>query len=91
MILDAFKKNNGALTPSDIMRLGIAQYNARIFGLRRKGYRIDNEFLGVFNGVKHTRFSLRGFEATNLKTSKTLTETVKEYEQSKNPQNSLDF
>lgn len=57
-ILNAFKENGGILTPSQILRLGIAQYNARIKELRDKGYVIENEYLGTVNGQKHTQFTL---------------------------------
>ena len=57
-ILEAFTINHGILTPGDIMRLGIAQYNARIKELRESGYNIEREYLGTFDGVKHTRFIL---------------------------------
>lgn len=68
-IISAFREHGGILTPSDIMRLGIAQYNTRIFELKRgvpneKGetvsYNIKNEYLGTFDGIKHTRFVLVG-------------------------------
>lgn len=59
LILKAFKESGNKLTPSDILRLGIAQYNARIKELRDKGYRIESEYLGTFNGVKHTQFTLK--------------------------------
>ncbi len=58
-ILEAFLENNNKLTPGDIMRLGISQYNARIKELREK-YEIENQYLGTFNGVKHTQFFLKG-------------------------------
>ena len=58
-ILRAFKESNNTLTPLDMIRLGIAQYNARVKELRESGYQIDNEYLGTVNGVKHTQFILR--------------------------------
>jgi hypothetical protein len=91
LILDAFRRNFGILTPSDIMKLGIAQYNARIFGLRKKGHQIDNEFLGIFNGVKHTQFVFHERLQANLLPKKTLSDTVKEYAESKDLQHSLAF
>lgn len=57
-ILEAFAVHNGVLSPGDIMRLGIAQYNARIKELREKGYNIKNEYLGTTDGVKRTHFIL---------------------------------
>lgn len=59
-LLDAFSANGNILTPSDILRLGIAQYNARIKELREQGYLIRNEYLGTTDGVKHTRFVFEG-------------------------------
>ena len=58
-ILAAFKMNGNILTPSDIMRMGIAQYNARIFELKEKGYVIKNEPIGTSpSGERLTRFVL---------------------------------
>lgn len=59
-ILKAFKENENELTPSDILRLGIAQYNARIFELKRAGHVIENIDLGTHNGVRHTKFIYQG-------------------------------
>jgi len=58
-IIRAFKENNNTLTPLDILKLGIAQYNARIKELRETGYQIKSEYLGTINGSKHTQFILR--------------------------------
>lgn len=41
----------------EILALGIAQYNARIFELRRLGFRIKNRTKEI-NGVKHSWFRL---------------------------------
>jgi hypothetical protein len=71
MILDAFRANGGILTPSDIMKLGIAQYNARIYELKHKGYRITSEYLGTVGGVKRTVFRLELDDVlTSFKTEK---------------------
>lgn len=70
-ILQAFAENNNVLTPGDIMRLGIAQYNARIFELKEQGHIIENEDLGYVEGVHLTQFVYRGmfsrhaFQATS--------------------------
>jgi hypothetical protein len=42
-----------------ILHLGIAQYNARLFELRRKGYVIENRTETV-DGVKHSWYRLVG-------------------------------
>lgn len=39
----------------DILRLGIAQYNARVHELRRAGYHIENK-VEVVGGRKHSWF-----------------------------------
>lgn len=39
----------------EILRLGIAQYNARILELRRAGMRIENETEEA-NGVRYSRY-----------------------------------
>jgi hypothetical protein len=41
----------------EILALGIVQYNARIFELRRLGFRIKNRTQEI-NGVKHSWFRL---------------------------------
>jgi hypothetical protein len=41
----------------EILAFGIAQYNARIFELRRLGFRIKNRTKEI-NGVKHSWFRL---------------------------------
>ena len=83
-ILNAFKSNGNILTPSDMLRLGIAQYNARIKELREKGYEIENQYLGSVNGIKHTRFILKG-KATIEKPKM----TVHEFARANNPTPSL--
>ncbi len=46
----------------DILALGIAQYSARVFELRRLGFRIENRRERV-DGVLHTYFRLNGGSA----------------------------
>uniref|UniRef100_A0A6H2A0L4 Putative DNA binding, helix-turn-helix domain containing protein n=1 Tax=viral metagenome TaxID=1070528 RepID=A0A6H2A0L4_9ZZZZ len=83
-ILNAFRSNNNVLTPSDMLRLGIAQYNARVKELREKGYEIENQYLGSVNGIKHTRFILKG-KAVIAKPKM----TIHEYASANNPTPSL--
>lgn len=59
-IIHAFLENNNELTPSQIMRLGIAQYNTRIFELKKDGHIIENIKLGTHDGVLRTKFVYRG-------------------------------
>ena len=42
-----------------ILRLGVAQYNARILELRREGYKIENQTEWV-QGVRTSRFRYLG-------------------------------
>ncbi len=48
-----------------IMALGIAQYNARIYELRKLGKRILNKTKEI-NGIKHSWFCLSGPEGPGL-------------------------
>ena len=53
---DLFEYNRGRWIPlPQILAMGIAQYNARIFELRREGMQIENTSKTV-DGAKHTWF-----------------------------------
>ena len=41
----------------EIMRLGLAQYNARILELRHSGYKIENKIQDI-EGIRHSWFKL---------------------------------
>lgn len=45
----------------EILRLGIAQYNARIHELRHEGMKIENKWK-IVDGVKHSWFMFTPFE-----------------------------
>lgn len=51
-------KINNWVPLTDILKLWIAQYNARIWGLRKKGYTIENKIEIQKNKQKHTFFKL---------------------------------
>ncbi len=54
LLIDA----HGSWVPlPEILKLGIAQYNARILELRRLGFTIENKTQGV-NGARHSWFRL---------------------------------
>jgi len=42
----------------EILSLGVAQYNARIYDLRRMGYLIENKLIETIHGQRHTAFRL---------------------------------
>jgi len=57
-MLDLLKTQKGGWVGlPEILNLGIAQYNARIFDLRRRGHIILNKTEEI-NGVKHSWFKL---------------------------------
>jgi hypothetical protein len=57
-ILAVLRSANGAWVPlPEILALGVAQYNARIFELRRHGLTIENRTETV-DGVRHSWFRL---------------------------------
>ena len=65
-LLAVLEANKGAWVPlPSIMALGIAQYNARIYELRRLGYDIKNKTKEI-NGVKHSWFCLPGPEGPSM-------------------------
>ena len=76
-ILKAFSEMGNVLTPHDLLMLGIAQYNARIKELRDVGYNIENVNLGMVNGVKHTRFILKG-KTVAKKSNRTIYEIARD-------------
>lgn len=51
-------KINNWVPLTDILKLWIAQYNARIWGLRKKGYIIENKVKIQKNKKRHTFFKL---------------------------------
>ena len=51
-------KINNWIPLTDILKLWIAQYNARIWGLRKKGYIIENKVKIQKNKKRHTFFKL---------------------------------
>ncbi|ATU04883.1 hypothetical protein BKN14_00295 [Candidatus Gracilibacteria bacterium HOT-871] len=51
-------KINNWVPLTDILKLGVAQYNARIWGLRKKGYTIENKIEIQKNKKRHTFFKL---------------------------------
>jgi len=56
-LMALFEKKPSQWIPlPEILQLGIAQYNARIYDLRREGYKIDNMLIRVANGERHTAF-----------------------------------
>lgn len=58
-ILNLLQANLNEWVPlPEILRLGIAQYNARILELRREGHIIENKLKGE-NGTRHSWFRLR--------------------------------
>jgi hypothetical protein len=60
-VLDLLKSKKGEwVALPEILALGIAQYNARIFDLRRRGHIILNKTEPDINGVKHSWFKLVG-------------------------------
>lgn len=59
-IRELFEGRPGEWIPlPTILRLGVAQYNARILELRREGYRIENETQWI-EGVRTSRFRFMG-------------------------------
>lgn len=60
-ILRAFKENNNVLSLKQILDMNISQYGTRINELKKK-YKIENQYLGTFNGVRHTQFILKGLK-----------------------------
>jgi helix-turn-helix protein len=58
-LLELLRKFNGnwCALPA-ILDLGIAQYNARIFELRREGYVIENKVERATDGVRHSWYRL---------------------------------
>lgn len=57
-ILALLRSARGAWVPlPEILALGIAQYNARIFELRKRGLNIENRTQTV-DGVRHSWFRL---------------------------------
>jgi len=59
-VLNLLAKANGAWVPlPEILALGVAQYNARVFELRRLGFAIENR-IGVDSetGARHSWFRL---------------------------------
>lgn len=52
------KKANNWVALTEILKLWIAQYNARIWGLRKKGYIIENKVKIQKNKKRHTFFKL---------------------------------
>ena len=53
------KVSGRALELPDILRAGIAQFNARICELRRRGLVIENELERAGDGQVHSRYYLR--------------------------------
>jgi hypothetical protein len=63
-LLALFEANFGKPVPlPEILALGIAQYNARIFELRREGFDVRSETVDVVGGQKHTVFVYHGRKA----------------------------
>jgi len=56
-IIALLKANKGWVSLPQILSLGVAQYNARIYELRQEGYDIQNKVQTV-DGVKHSWFKL---------------------------------
>jgi hypothetical protein len=57
-ILRLLVEARGAWVPlPEILALGIAQYNSRIFELRRRGFKIENR-IEVVNEVRHSWFRI---------------------------------
>src|SRR5690349_8354193 len=57
-ILEVLRAANGAWVPlPEILSLGIAQYNARVYELRRRGFDIQNK-TEIVDGVKHSAYRL---------------------------------
>jgi hypothetical protein len=57
-ILTLLRCARGAWVPLPaILALGIAQYNARIFELRRRGFNIENR-TETIDGIRHSYFRL---------------------------------
>ena len=52
------KKANNWVALTEILKLWIAQYNARIWGLRKKGYIIENKIEVQKNKKRHTFFRI---------------------------------
>ena len=60
-LLCLFQANEGRpVALPVILALGIAQYNARIYELRREGYIIENEIVDIVDGARHTAFTYKG-------------------------------
>jgi len=58
-LLRLFLDSHGAWIPlPEILKLGIAQFGARIFELRRLGFQIENETHRDDSGVIHSRYRL---------------------------------
>ena len=58
-ILDLLQsRKNEWVTLPEILKLGIAQYNARVYELRHEGYKIENKTIEVTKGERHTAFRL---------------------------------
>jgi hypothetical protein len=66
-IRELFEGRPGEWIPlPTILRLGVAQYNARILELRREGYQIENETQWI-EGVRTSRFRFMGKRADQVK------------------------
>ena len=56
-LMALFESRPGEWIPlPEILALGIAQYNARIYELRREGKVIENRIMDTVGGQKHTAF-----------------------------------
>lgn len=58
-LLRAARAENRALQLPEIMRAGIAQFTARTFELRKRGFVIENEMERDSEGRVHSRYWLR--------------------------------
>jgi hypothetical protein len=57
-MLDLLRSRNGEWVPlPEILALGVAQYNSRIYDLRRAGFDIQNRIEEI-GGVRHSWFRL---------------------------------
>ena len=58
-IFNVLRDRAGEWVPlPEILKLGIAQYGARLLELRRMGYAIENKTIEIINGQRHTAFRL---------------------------------
>jgi hypothetical protein len=56
-LFQLFESRPGQWIPlPEILQLGIAQYNARIYELRKEGKEIQNKTIEIVDGQKHTAF-----------------------------------